>query len=105
MIRTRRTLTRNGRNEASRILSILKNVKSSRKEYVVKHIGFVNKLLQDLYFTGNKLTGDDMFKLFYETLGEQDMFLLKHTWTVVQNCWGLKNLDGIGAYSRLVKSL
>ena len=45
-----------------------------------------------------------MFKLLYETLGEQDMFLLKHTWTVVQKCRGFKNLDGIKAYSRLMKS-
>ena len=45
-----------------------------------------------------------MFKLLYKTLGEQDMFLLKHIWIVVQRCQGFKNLDGIKAYSRLVKS-
>ena len=104
IIRTRRTLTRNGRKKASRILDTLKNVRSSKREHVFKHIGFVNKLLQDLYFTGHKLTGDDMFKFLYETLGEQDMFLLKHTWIVVQKCQGFKNLDGIKAYSRLMKS-
>ena len=104
MIRTRRTLTRNGRKNASRILDTLKNVRSSKREHVFKHIGFVNKLLQDLYFTGHKLTGDDMFKVFYETLGEQDMFLLKHTWTVVQKCRGFKNLDSIIAYNKLMKS-
>ena len=70
MIRTRRTLTRNGRKKALKILDILKNVRSSKREHVFKHIGFVNKLLQDLYFTGHKLTGDDMFKLIYETLGK-----------------------------------
>ena len=104
MIRTCRTLTRNGRKKASRILDTLKNVRSSKREHVFKYIGFVNKLLQDLYFTGHKLTGDDMFKLLYETLGEQDMFLLKHTWTVAQRCRGFKNLDDIKAYSRLMKS-
>ena len=76
MIKTRRTLNRNGRKKASRILDTLKNVRSSKREHVFKHIGFVNKLLQDLYFTGYKLTGDDMFKLLYEILGEQNMFLL-----------------------------
>ena len=76
MIRTRKTLTRNGRKKASRILDSLKNVRSLKREHVFKHIGFVNKLLQDLYFTGHKLTGDDMFKLLYKTLGEQNMFLL-----------------------------
>ena len=83
MIRTRKTLTRNGRKKALRILDILKNVRTSRREHVFKHIAFVNKLLQDLYFTEHKMIGDDMFKLLYETLGEQDMFLLKHTWTMV----------------------
>ena len=104
MIRTRKTLTRNGRKKASWILDTLKNVRSSKREHVFKYIGFVNKLLQDLYFTGHKLIGDDMFKLLYETLGEQDMFLLKHTWIAVQRCQGFKNLDSIKAYSRLVKS-
>ena len=70
MIRTRRTLTRNSRKKALRILDTLKNVRSSKREHVFKYIGFVNKLLQDLYFTGHKLTGDDMFKLIYETLGK-----------------------------------
>ena len=46
---------------------------------------------------------EDMFNLLYETLGGQDMFLLEKTWTVVQNYRELKNLDGIDAYSRLVK--
>ena len=104
MIRTRRTLTRNGRKKALKILDILKNVRSSRREHVFKHISFVNKLLQDLYFIEHKMTGDDMFKLLHEILGEQDMFLLKHTWTVVQNCQRFKNLDGIKVYSKLVKS-
>ena len=72
-------------------------------EHVFKHICFVNKLLQDLYFTRHKLTRDDMLKLLYETLGEQDM-LLKHTQTVVQRCRGFKNLDSIKAYGRLEKS-
>ena len=76
MIRTHRTLTKNGRKKASRILDTLKNMRSSKREHVFKYIGFVNKLLQDLYFTRHKLTGDDMFKLLYETLGEQVMFLL-----------------------------
>ena len=50
------------------------------------------------------MTGADIFKLFYKTLGEQDIFLLKHTWTMVQNCRRFKNLDCIKVYSRLVKS-
>ena len=104
MIRTRRTLTRNGRKKALKILDILKNVRSSKREHVLKHISFVNKLLQDLYFTEHKMIGDDMFKLLHDTLSEQNMFLLKHTWTVVQNCREFKNLEGIKAYSRLVKS-
>ena len=104
MIKTRKTLTRNGRKKASRILDTLKNVRSSKREHVFKHIGFVNKLLQDLYFIGHKLTGDDMFKPLFEILGEQDMFLLKHIWTVVQRCRGFKNLDGIEVYDRFVKS-
>ena len=83
MIKTCKTLTRNGKKKASRILDTLKNVRSSKSEHVFKHIGFVNKLLQDLYFIGHKLIEDDMFKLLFETLGEQDMFLLKHTWIVV----------------------
>ena len=83
MIRTRMTLIRNGRKKALRILDALKNVRSLKREHVFKYIGFVNKLLQDLYFTGHKLIGDDMFKLLYETLGEQDIFLLKHTWIMV----------------------
>ena len=73
MIRTHRTLTRNSRKKALRILDNLKNVRSSKREHVFKHIAFVNKLLQDLYFTGHKMIGDDMFKLLYKTLGEQDM--------------------------------
>ena len=44
MIRTRRTLTRNGREKASQILDTLKNVRFSKREHVFKHIGFVNKL-------------------------------------------------------------
>ena len=95
MIRTRRTLTRNGREKASQILDTLKNVRSSKREHVFKHIGVVNKLFQDWYFIGYKLIGDDMFKLLYETLGEQDMFLLKHTWTVVQNLRILMTLKHI----------
>ena len=42
--------------------------------------------------------------MLHETLGEQDMFLLEHIWTVVQNCCGCKNLDDIDAYRRLMKS-
>ena len=104
MIRIRRTLTRNGRKKDLRILDTLKNVRSSKMEHVFKYIEFVNKLLQDLYFTRHKLIGDDMFKLLYKILGEQNMFQLKHTWTVVQRCRGFKNLDGIKAYTRLMKS-
>ena len=48
MIRTRRTLTRNGREKASQILDTLKNVRSSKREHVFKHISFVNKLFRDL---------------------------------------------------------
>ena len=70
IIRTHRILTRNGRKNALKIVDTLKNVRSSKREHVFKHIGFVNKLFQDLYFTGHKLTGDVMFKLIYETLGK-----------------------------------
>ena len=70
MIRTHRSLTRNGKKEALRILGILQNVKSSRNEHVFKHIGFVNKLPQDLYFIEHKMTGDYMFKLIHWTLDE-----------------------------------
>ena len=73
-------------------------MKSSKRKHVFKHIGFVNKLLQDLYFIEHKLTGDDMFKLIYRTLGERDMFLLKYTWTVIQRCQRFKNLGGIKVY-------
>ena len=83
MIRTCRSLIRNGKMKALRILGILKNVKTLPREHVFKHIGIVNKLLQDLYFIRHKMAGDDMFKLLYETLGEQDMLLLKHTWIMV----------------------
>ena len=104
MLRTHKSLTKNGRRIALKILGALKNVKPSPKEHVFKHISFVNGQLQDLYFIGYKMTGDDLFKLFHLTLGEQDMFLLKYTWTVVQNCRRFKNLDSIDAYSKLVKS-
>ena len=83
IIRTRRTLTRNGRKKPLKFLDTLKNVKSLKREHLFKHLSFVNKLLQDLYFIGYKITRDDMFKLLYETLGEQDMFLLKHTWIMI----------------------
>ena len=64
MIKTRMFLTRNGKKKALRFLGILNNVKTSSREHVFKYIGFINELLQDLYFTGHKMTGDDMFKLF-----------------------------------------
>ena len=79
-------------------------MKTSPKEHVFKHIIFVNKLLQDLYLTGHKMMGEDIFKLLYETLDGQDMFLLENTWIMVQNCWRFNNLDNIVAYSRLLES-
>ena len=48
MIRTHRTLTRNGRKKALQILDTLKNIRYSKREHVFKHISFVNKLLRDL---------------------------------------------------------
>ena len=93
-----------GKKKALKILGIWKNVKTSPKEHVFKHIIFVNKLLQNLYLTGHKMMGEDIFKLLYETLDGQDMFLLENTWIMVQNCWRFNNLDNIVAYSRLLES-
>ena len=86
MIRTHRSLTKNGRMKALEILGVLKKVKTSPREHIFKHISLINGLLQDLYFIGHKMTEEDVFNLFHETLGRQDMFLLKNTWTVVRNC-------------------
>ena len=104
IIRTYRLLTKNGKRKALKILGTLKDLKTSPMEHVFKHIIFVKRLLQDLYFIEHKMTKEDMFKLLHETLGEQDMFLLENTWTVVRNYRGYKNLDSIVAYCRLVKS-
>ena len=89
LVRTRRTLTKNGRKKVIKILNTLKNMRSSKREHVFRHISFVNKLLQDHYFTRHKLTGDDMFNLFHETLGEH-----------VCSCWNTP-----GLWSKTVEDL
>ena len=73
MIKTRRLLTRNGKRKALKILGTLKNVKFFLREHVFKHIIFLIGCSKPILYRAKDF-GEDMFKLFHETLGGQNMF-------------------------------